>query len=160
MQVQLFNIPVFDGKNELEEMNRFIRGHKVLEITQNFFHYNEIAYWCFCVKYLDSNKTEQITKNEKKDIKNLLSKEQFSRFTILRESRKIISKEDAIPAFAVFTDEELSKMARLPELTVSSIQSIKGVGSKKAEKFGNRIIELYNKKMKDEASGKSDTSNS
>ncbi len=160
MQVQLFNIPVFDEQNGLEEMNSFIRGHKVLEITQNFFQYNELAYWSFCIKYLDSKKTEQITKNGKKDIKSLLNKVQFNRFTTLRESRRIISKEDAIPAFAVFTDDELINLSKLDEINLSSMKTIKGIGSKKAEKFGQRIIELFNKKIKDETSGKSDTSNS
>lgn len=40
------------------------------------------------------------------------------------------------------------------------MHTIKGIGSKKTEKFGQRMISLFDKKMKDEAPGKTDTTHS
>ena len=35
MQIQLYTIPVFDYALGMEEMNKFMRGHKVLEVPNN-----------------------------------------------------------------------------------------------------------------------------
>jgi hypothetical protein len=32
MQIQIFNVPLTDGGEGLSEMNRFLMGHKVLEV--------------------------------------------------------------------------------------------------------------------------------
>jgi superfamily II DNA helicase RecQ len=37
----------------------------------------------------------------------------------------------------VFTDEELSRMASVKELTPASLKSIKGIGEKRVEKYGH-----------------------
>ena len=52
-----------------------------------------------------------------------------------------------MPAYAVFTDEELAGIARLPVLEVSKLISIKGIGDKKVEKYGNQLIELFKSKI-------------
>ena len=37
MQIQIFNVPLTDSGERLLEMNRFLSGHKVLEVEQRFF---------------------------------------------------------------------------------------------------------------------------
>jgi hypothetical protein len=32
MQFQLFTVPITDDGSALEELNRFLRGHKILEV--------------------------------------------------------------------------------------------------------------------------------
>lgn len=61
--------------------------------------------------------------------------------------RKIFAANDAVPAYAVFTDEELAGIARLPVLEVSKLISVKGIGDKKVEKYGNQLIELFKSKI-------------
>ena len=58
-----------------------------------------------------------------------------------------------LPAYAVFTDAELSGIAKLPVIDKLSIQSVKGIGEKKIEKYGNIIAEMFNE---DEKNRKSD----
>jgi hypothetical protein len=41
MQIQIFNVQLTDGGEGLSEMNRFLMGHKVLEIEQRFFSERE-----------------------------------------------------------------------------------------------------------------------
>lgn len=105
MQIKLFTIPVFDNAEATEEMNRFLRGNKVLEINQHFYQNVHTAAWCFCVKYIDTTGKTSFTKNVKPDYKHLLKPEDFKTFSVLRVCRKEIADDDAIPAFAVFTDE-------------------------------------------------------
>ncbi len=42
-------------------------------------------------------------------------------------------------AYAVFTDEELSNIAKLDEITAPNMLKIKGIGEKKVEKYGQRF---------------------
>ncbi|MCB0376036.1 MAG: HRDC domain-containing protein, partial [Sinomicrobium sp.] len=61
----------------------------------------------------------------------------FARFSRMREIRKTIAREEAIPAYAVFTDEELAAIAKMePPLTEAGLKTIKGIGKKKVEKYG------------------------
>lgn len=34
MQVQVFSIAVIDNKNQVDELNRFLRGHKIIDIEK------------------------------------------------------------------------------------------------------------------------------
>ena len=43
----------------------------------------------------------------------------------------------------VFTDEELANIARLPQLEVGKLISIKGIGDKKVEKYGKPMLQMY-----------------
>ncbi len=65
----------------------------------------------------------------------------FKRFTALREIRKKIAKDDAVPAYVVFTDEELSELAKLELLTEASMKSVKGIGEQKIEKYGRFFLQ-------------------
>lgn len=74
-------------------------------------------------------------------------------FSKLREIRKQIAAEEAIPAYAVCTDQELAAMARLKNLTPEGMLTVKGFGEKKLEKYGLRIIQRYQQNTPDETSG-------
>jgi len=45
---------------------------------------------------------------------------------------------DTVP-YAVFTDEELSELAKLNPLTAVGMKQIKGIGEKKVEKYGHHF---------------------
>lgn len=148
MQIRVFNIPISDTGAMQAEMNRFLAGQRVLEIEQHFYQNEKSAYWSFCVRYLMSNtgSIQQQSTKQKVDYKELLNENEFAIFSKLRECRKIIAANDAVPAYAVFTDEELAGVARLPSIEVSKLIAVKGIGDKKVEKYGNQLIELYKSK--------------
>lgn len=149
MQIRIFSIPITDNGEMQAEMNRFLAAGKVLEIEQRFYQNERGAYWNFCVRYLNGNtgSFQQQSTKQKIDYKELLNEDEFTIFSKLREYRKIIAANDAVPAYAVFTDEELAGIARLPVLEVSKLISVKGIGDKKVEKYGNQLIELFKSKI-------------
>ena len=75
------------------------------------------------------------------DYKTVLDENTFLKFSILREIRKKIALDEGIPAFAIFTDEELAGLAKLPEITPKSMGSIKGIGEKKIEKYAKFFMD-------------------
>lgn len=132
------------------EMNRFLTASRVLEIEQHFFQNEKGAFWSFCVRYLNNNAgffQSSVSSKRKFDYKEVLSESEFSIFSKLRECRKIIAANDAVPAYAVFTDEELAGIARLPVIEVSRLISVKGIGDKKVEKYGKPLLELFTTKQ-------------
>ncbi len=138
MQIKIFNIPIIDDGHFAEELNKFLRSHKILDVKHQLVNTESVTMWSFCVKYLDTKIVEQ---NVKRDYKQELDEETFKKFSMLREIRKAIAMEDAVPPYAIFLDEELANMAKLAEITIAELQKIKGIGTKKIEKYGQKLLE-------------------
>ena len=151
MQVKLFTIPLFDNEAELNEMNGFLRAQKVLTIDKQFVSVGENAYWSFCVTYLNLSKQTTATQNaprtNKIDYKEVLDVATFAVFSNLRTIRKQIAENEAVPAYAIFTDSELAEIAKLETIDTKSLLSIQGIGQKKAEKYGQILCEQYRTQM-------------
>ena len=153
MQYKIFNIPIFDNDIQTEELNKFLRSNKIIKVDKELVENGEMAYWTFCVQYLLPPPSAPIgEKKERTDYKNVLDKEQFKLFSILRKCRKLIANEDAVPAFAVFLDSELAEMTKLEQISEKNISSINGIGKQRTEKYASRLLEKIN-----EEGRKSDT---
>ena len=128
MQVRVFTIPLFDNLAQTDEMNAFLRSQKVLTLDRQQVTVGNQAFWTFCVTYLPqggySNGGGLQTKGGKVDYKNVLNEETFAVFSQLRSIRKQLAEQDAIPAYAVFTDSELAEIAQLEHIDPLSIQTI------------------------------------
>ncbi len=151
MQVKLFTIPLFDNETELNEMNGFLRAQKVLTIDKQFVSLGENAYWSFCITYLQLSKQSTMAQNAQRqnkiDYKEVLDVATFAVFSTLRTIRKQIAENEAVPAYAVFTDSELAEIAKLENIDVAHLQSIQGIGQKKAEKYGQVLCDQYRLQM-------------
>jgi superfamily II DNA helicase RecQ len=153
MQIKLFTIPISDNGAMLDEMNRFLRSKKVLEVQSELISNTNGASWCFCIRYLESQFTPTTKVRKKIDYKHVLDDATFQKFSKLREIRKKVAAEEGIPAFAVFTDEELAGMAKLEVITPKSMLSIKGIGDKKVERYAEHFL---TRKEDDEETGTPD----
>ncbi len=139
MQLKMFTIPVTDDGIFTTELNTFLRTHKVLEINKELVSNEVGAYWCFCISYIEGASFD--TSKTKVDYKEVLTKEEFERFSKMRVIRKELAANENISAYIVFTDEELSEMAKLTELTPKAMLGIKGIGEKKMERYAPHFIE-------------------
>ena len=57
-----------------------------------------------------------------------------------RHAEKWSSPALRVP-YAVFTDEQLAEKAKLESLTLTTMASVKGVGTGKIERYGNRLLD-------------------
>jgi superfamily II DNA helicase RecQ len=142
MLVQLFTIPITDNGSALFEMNSFLQSHKVLNIDQYFYPTSSGAMWCFCVAYIPSGNQLSVIQR-KTDYKEILSEAAFKIFSRLRSIRKEIAINDAVPAYAVFTDAELADISKLAEISADNMKKIPGIAEKRMNKYGNLLIEKY-----------------
>ena len=159
MQLKFFTIPAMgDGNSVMEdELNAFLRGHRILNVQRELVNNGQMSCWCCCVEYIEGSKgTESARTGGKKkvDYRNVLSESDFEKFRILRECRKILAEEEAVPPYAVFLDEHLASIAQKVEINVAALKSVNGIGEKKIEKYSKRFLELWNEK-KNEKSGQS-----
>ena len=159
MQLKFFTIPAMgDGNSVMEdELNAFLRGHRILNVQRELVNNGQMSCWCCCVEYIKGSKgAETVRSNgkEKIDYRNVLSESDFEKFRILRECRKILAEEEAVPPYAVFLDEHLAAIAQKAEINEAALKSVNGVGEKKIEKYSKRFLELWNEKI-NEKSGQS-----
>ncbi len=151
MQYEIFTVPVVDGGEEMERMNRFLRGHKVVQVDKQLVVLGDCAYWSFCVNYLVATASVVVPgeRREKVDYKNVLNEEHFKVFSRLRAYRKQIAEQDAVPAYAVFTDAELAILAQAEGLTEQTMLQIDGIGKKRVEKYGALLLQMSGKEMEE-----------
>ena len=74
------------------------------------------------------------------DYKEILSADDFAVFVRLREARKQLAGKEAIPVYAVCTNEQLAEMAKARAATLADLKKIDGFGDAKAEKFGETFL--------------------
>ncbi|MEI6758194.1 MAG: helicase [Chlorobium sp.] len=140
MQIKLFTIPVGDSGAALQEMNLFLKSHKIQEVEQKLTSNDNGAVWCFCVRYLEETFNVASASRQKVDYRQLLDEPTFRKFSLLRGVRKQVAAKEGVSAFIVFTDEELAELAKLEEITVESMLGIKGIGEKTVERFAHYFI--------------------
>lgn len=141
MQYKLFNVPIADPEREEASLNVFLRNHSVHHVERAFHAGPMGACWSFCIEYAD-NKQESVAaeaapRKEKIDYREILDECTYIKFSRLKEIRKQIALREAIPAYAVFTNEELVSIAKLESISKESLQVLFGLGDKKVEKYAD-----------------------
>ena len=145
MEIKVYTIQAVGGEDANEEMNRFLRGHKIVSIEKQFYQLVDNAYWTFCIRYLPSTTAGGGAFSERKekiDYKNVLDEKTFEIFSKLRVIRKALADKDEVPAYAVFNDAELAEIAKLTEITEKNMLSIPGITQRKVEKYGQHFVEI------------------
>ncbi len=158
MQIKIFTLPLVPDNQQTEELNHFLRASKVIDIRKELAMMEGNSCWTFCVTYMQEAQLPPFAKEGKNvriDYKEVLDEGAFMRFSTMRKIRKEIADNDAIPAYAVFTDAELAELAKTDILTPNSLLSIPGIGKKKVEKYGVAFCDRL-KTIDNETAGVSD----
>ena len=140
MQIKIFSIPIIGGEKLNDDMNVFLRSKKILDIESQLVTLQENAFWTFKVKYIDEAVGSTSNEKVKIDYKEVLDEESFKRFAKMREARKVLSQAENIPAYAILTDEQMAGLAKLEDLTMGKMKTVKGIGEKTIEKYGKQIV--------------------
>lgn len=148
MQIKLFYIGIEQYEEDNEQLNKFLRSKKIVHVESSMLSTGTYCGWLFTVRYLDNTVNNNYYRHtsggssDKIDYKNVLDEKTFEQFSKLREVRKKIASDEAIPAYAVFTNEELSKIAKANCLDENDLIKIEGIGDKRVEKYGKMLFEL------------------
>jgi superfamily II DNA helicase RecQ len=90
----------------------------------------------------DEKSAEQSGKagKPKIDYKEVLSPDDFAIYSKLREWRKKASEAEAVPVYAVFTNEQLAKIVEKKVQTKAALLEIEGVGESRVNKYADEIL--------------------
>jgi hypothetical protein len=99
MPFRVFLIPVLYGEDATEELNAFIASHRIAHVERKWIDQGTQSAWAFCVEYvLTSPATDQNPKSQHSrnriDYKTILSPDEFTIFSLLRELRKELSQQE------------------------------------------------------------------
>ena len=147
MAFKFFTIPIQNTDAAEAELNGFLGGHKVLSVDRRWVDQGPTSFWVFCVDYLDPALTggagsRQGKQRPKVDYHDVLSPDDFAVFAKLRDLRKEIAQAEAVPVYAIFTNEQLAQMVQKKIRDKSDLETIGRVGDARIEKYGPRFLEF------------------
>lgn len=61
-------------------------------------------------------------------------------FAKLRALRKTLAEQEGVPAYAVFTNEQLAEMVQRRVVTATGLRDIPGIGEARADKHGAAFL--------------------
>jgi superfamily II DNA helicase RecQ len=143
MQIKTTRIGMEDATAEAE-LNRFLRSVRVLQVQKEFVNLGAQSFWSFCVEYIESSSVKAKNAKSKVDYKEVLSPEDFELFSSLRDLRKALAAEEAIPVYAICTNEQLAEIAKQRPANLVDLKKIDGLGEAKIEKYGERFLVVVN----------------
>ena len=123
-------------------LSKDIENYGILKITKEGRDFLKKPYSILLVKdhdydNADDEETEAMAMGMGKD-----SGTDRTLFTMLKDLRKTIAKQNNLPPFVIFQDPSLEDMAIQYPITKEEMTQIAGVGAGKAEKFGEPFIKL------------------
>jgi superfamily II DNA helicase RecQ len=145
MQIKIISVPALGGDALNDELNTFLRSKKVIQVEQQLVSGGGGGYWSFVIQYTEDYSPYPKSK-DKIDYREVLSEVEFQRFSVLRQIRKKLAIDEGMPAYTVFTDEELAEMAKIEPLTAEAMKKIKGIGDKKVARFAEHFISKKDEK--------------
>lgn len=70
-------------------------------------------------------------------------------FSIMKDLRKKMGQQNKIPPYVIFQDSSLEAMATFYPITMEELQNIPGVGSGKAQRYGQQFLDIIRKHVED-----------
>ena len=148
MKMQFFMIPIRDSKPASDELNAFLATHRIVHTERQFVADGANSLWSICVSYVEGEGRPTAEKRQQKiDYREVLPAAEFAVFAKLRALRKEISEREGLPAFALFTNEQLADMVRLRVSSHEDLKGISGVGQGRIEKYGDVFLRILKEQM-------------
>jgi superfamily II DNA helicase RecQ len=144
IQYAAFCLLVTESSVEQEALNRFLRGHRVIQTWKELVTTSQGPSWSILVEYGEAAASEAGQKGKagqpRIDYKEVLSPEDFKIYSGLRELRKSLAEDKGLPVYAVFTNDQLAALSRSRPTTIAELTALEGIGQGKSGQFGEAFI--------------------
>lgn len=130
------------------ELNSFLSRHRVVTVDRRFVECGPDSFWALCVDYLHGEPGTGASHGppgraeRKVDYKEVLTPEQFEVFSKLRDLRKQTADREAVPVYAVFTNEQLAAMVQKQADSPAKLREIEGIGEAKVGRYADAFLAL------------------
>lgn len=139
MKIKIVTIPIHAGSEQENELNRFLSSHRILSVDKRFIDAGADSAWSICVTWSDLQAQTPLQKG-RIDYKHVLNESEFSLYAGLRELRKKLAEQEGVPAYALFTNEQLAEMVQKRMASIAELAKIRGVGTARAQKYGEEFV--------------------
>ena len=140
MRMHFAVVPVFEGHEAGEDLNRFLAGNRVASVECQFIANGAESAWAICVQYLGEQTEVPASIKGRIDYRKVLPAAEFDLYARLRALRKDISEREGVPPYALFTNEQLAAMVRGRIRTPAALGEIDGVGPGRVGKYGDAFL--------------------
>lgn len=149
MKFRFFHIPVLGGEAAGADLNQFCNGKRIATVEKHFVNDGANSFWAVCVSFWDGQvkPPSEVAKKSKVDYREVLSPADFAVYVKLRQLRKTLSEQDGVPAYALFTNEQLAHMVENRVTTDKGLLALVGVGKGKLEKYGQPFLEILSREF-------------
>ena len=142
MKFAFFTIPMHGHHEQVDELNRFLAGHKIEAIEKTFIANGNESAWNFCISYEQSGENSALPKRGKVDYREVLSDPEFQVYAKLRALRKTLATQEGVPPYALFNNQQLASMVQNRVDNLTGMREIDGIGESKIEKYGQAFLQL------------------
>lgn len=146
MALKFFIVPAFDPAAAEAEINAFLGRHRVVTIERRWVDQGGGSFWAICVDHFPAGVTDGQRRGSlgrsRIDYKQVLSPDEFAVFSRLRELRKEIAQAEAVPVYAVFTNEQLAQAVQQRCRSTGALKAIDGFGDARIEKYGGQLLAI------------------
>lgn len=152
MQFQFFHIPAVDPDTQTAALNQFLNQHRILTVEREFVADGQNSFWTLSVKYAIADATPSVSTGKRSiDYREVLNENDFAVFAKLRTLRKTLAERERVPAYALFTNEQLAKIVRDRVDSKEGLKKISGVGELKVAKYGDAFLAVAREAFADTA---------
>jgi superfamily II DNA helicase RecQ len=145
LKYRFFHIPAVDPA-ETDALNRFLAQHRILSVERHLVTDGQSSYWALAVVYVDADSAPGAPdetprgRKSKVDYREVLSERDFATYAALRSLRKDLAERDGVPAYALFTNEQLAAMVQRRARTAADLAEIAGVGKARVERYAEPFL--------------------
>jgi len=143
-QYASFYVSPFGEKSVTDELNSFLRSHRIVNVEKRLIDGERGTGWVFLVEYGNTDtKNSAGSSSQRIDYREVLNPTEYALYDKLRDLRKQIAEKSGIPIYAVFTNDQLAGMVKKPPKTAKDLLSISGVGEARVKQYGETFISLF-----------------
>ncbi len=142
MQFRVFYVPVTDSTHAEAEMNSFLRGQRIISVRKDLLQEGNAWAWIFLVEFIPAvSGQKSFSSKETVDYRNILTPSDFSFYLKLKEMRKKLAEDKAVPVFTIFTNEQLAEISRKRPASFAALQACDGIGEARVRDFGQHVLD-------------------
>jgi len=152
VKFRFFSIPAKSPEPAEHVLNAFCAEHRVLSVEKELVADGGESYWAICVCYLEGAEPVRGAlggKRDRIDYKEVLGERDFAIYAELRNLRKSVAEQEGVPAYALFTNEQLAEMVTRRVTTLAALGEIDGVGKARLDKHGKLFLAVVEKAFSD-----------
>ena len=152
-QYRTFFVPLHDEGEAQDQLNAFLRSHRVLQVARNALPDG----WAFCIEWLDGETSARAERfgrggggggggavgGASVDYMAKLEPEQFLRYARMRDARRDLAQGDGVPPYTVLTNAQMAELAQLEHPSLADMKKIRGVGEKTVKKYGEALLAAH-----------------